>query len=246
MAAALARAGRRPGAWGRPPLEGLPELREWFARGIGGAVTAAEGADRGGRPGRAGHRPARARPARRPRARGVAHLPGHAGPRPRGRPAARPGARGPRRGTARPARGRLPRHRRPGLRLPAAVPEPDRRRAGPRPACRGAAHRPGGRRVRRRGRLRAPARARRRRPAAPPAGRRRPGRRGRPRRLADQGHLAQLPGQRPGRARTGAGTPARHPGRGQLLRPPPAPGGRPWNSSAPRPGPAICGRCRPS
>ncbi|WP_037781647.1 PLP-dependent aminotransferase family protein [Streptomyces sp. HGB0020] len=42
MAAALARAGRRPGAWGRPPLEGLPELREWFARGIGGGVTAAE------------------------------------------------------------------------------------------------------------------------------------------------------------------------------------------------------------
>ncbi|WP_208754158.1 PLP-dependent aminotransferase family protein [Streptomyces bauhiniae] len=42
MAAALARAGRRPGAWGRPPLEGLPELREWFARGIGGSVTAAE------------------------------------------------------------------------------------------------------------------------------------------------------------------------------------------------------------
>ncbi|MET7360333.1 PLP-dependent aminotransferase family protein [Streptomyces sp. NPDC005562] len=42
MAAALARAGRRPGAWGRPPVDGLPELREWFARGIGGAVTAAE------------------------------------------------------------------------------------------------------------------------------------------------------------------------------------------------------------
>jgi DNA-binding transcriptional MocR family regulator len=42
MAAALARAGRRPGAWGRPPMEGLPELREWFARGIGGSVTAAE------------------------------------------------------------------------------------------------------------------------------------------------------------------------------------------------------------
>ncbi len=32
MAAALSRAGRRPGAWGRPPLDGLPELREWFAR----------------------------------------------------------------------------------------------------------------------------------------------------------------------------------------------------------------------
>lgn len=45
MSAALARAGRRPGAWGRPPTEGLPELREWFARGIGGpggSITAAE------------------------------------------------------------------------------------------------------------------------------------------------------------------------------------------------------------
>ncbi|MET9503034.1 PLP-dependent aminotransferase family protein [Streptomyces sp. NPDC006622] len=42
MSAALARAARRPGAWGRPPVEGLPELREWFARAIGGAVTAAE------------------------------------------------------------------------------------------------------------------------------------------------------------------------------------------------------------
>ncbi|MFB8772754.1 aminotransferase-like domain-containing protein [Streptomyces broussonetiae] len=42
MAAALSRAGRRPGAWGRPPMDGLPELREWFARSIGGAVTAAE------------------------------------------------------------------------------------------------------------------------------------------------------------------------------------------------------------
>ncbi|MFD3777134.1 PLP-dependent aminotransferase family protein [Streptomyces sp. NPDC058612] len=40
MAAALARAGRRPGAWGRPPVEGLPELRDWFAREIGGAVGA--------------------------------------------------------------------------------------------------------------------------------------------------------------------------------------------------------------
>ncbi|MFG2192292.1 PLP-dependent aminotransferase family protein [Streptomyces sp. NPDC048639] len=36
MAAALARAGRRPGAWGRPPMEGLAELRAWFAREIGG------------------------------------------------------------------------------------------------------------------------------------------------------------------------------------------------------------------
>ncbi|MGW7267585.1 aminotransferase-like domain-containing protein [Streptomyces sp. NPDC054842] len=42
MGAALSRAGRRPGAWARPPVEGLAELREWFARGIGGAVSAAE------------------------------------------------------------------------------------------------------------------------------------------------------------------------------------------------------------
>ncbi|MFJ6796210.1 PLP-dependent aminotransferase family protein [Streptomyces sp. NPDC091268] len=42
MAAALARAGRRPGAWGRPPVEGLTELRDWFAREIGGAVGAAD------------------------------------------------------------------------------------------------------------------------------------------------------------------------------------------------------------
>lgn len=45
MAAALARAGRRPGAWGRPPVEGLPELRDWFAREIGGAVGALGAAD---------------------------------------------------------------------------------------------------------------------------------------------------------------------------------------------------------
>ncbi|MCX5383487.1 PLP-dependent aminotransferase family protein [Streptomyces sp. NBC_00083] len=42
MAAALGRAGRRPGVWSRPPVEGLPELRAWFAREIGPAVTAAD------------------------------------------------------------------------------------------------------------------------------------------------------------------------------------------------------------
>ncbi|WP_128378318.1 PLP-dependent aminotransferase family protein [Streptomyces cavernae] len=42
MAAALARAGRRPGAWARPPVDGLPELRAWFARDLGGALTAGE------------------------------------------------------------------------------------------------------------------------------------------------------------------------------------------------------------
>lgn len=42
MAAALARAGRRPGAWGRPPTDGLPELREWFARGLGDSIGPAD------------------------------------------------------------------------------------------------------------------------------------------------------------------------------------------------------------
>jgi DNA-binding transcriptional MocR family regulator len=42
MAAALARVGRRPGTWGRPPIDGLPELREWFARGLGDAIGAAD------------------------------------------------------------------------------------------------------------------------------------------------------------------------------------------------------------
>ncbi|MFE7563878.1 PLP-dependent aminotransferase family protein [Kitasatospora sp. NPDC057500] len=36
LAAALGRAGRRPGAWERPPTDGLTELRGWFARDIGG------------------------------------------------------------------------------------------------------------------------------------------------------------------------------------------------------------------
>ncbi|KIZ17399.1 PLP-dependent aminotransferase family protein [Streptomyces natalensis] len=36
LAGALARAGRRPGAWNRPPVEGVTELRAWFAREIGG------------------------------------------------------------------------------------------------------------------------------------------------------------------------------------------------------------------
>ncbi|MDJ0381674.1 PLP-dependent aminotransferase family protein [Streptomyces sp. G-G2] len=42
LAAALARAGRRPGVWSRPPVEGLTELRDWFAREIGGPLTAAD------------------------------------------------------------------------------------------------------------------------------------------------------------------------------------------------------------
>lgn len=42
LAAALARAGRRPGAWERPPVDGLPELRAWFARDIGGHVSTSD------------------------------------------------------------------------------------------------------------------------------------------------------------------------------------------------------------
>ncbi|MFJ6217422.1 PLP-dependent aminotransferase family protein [Streptomyces sp. NPDC092296] len=45
MAAALARAGRRPGAWDRPPVDGLAELRAWFAREIGGPAGAVGAAD---------------------------------------------------------------------------------------------------------------------------------------------------------------------------------------------------------
>ncbi|WP_193373675.1 PLP-dependent aminotransferase family protein [Nocardiopsis gilva] len=44
LAAALARAGRRPGAWASPPLEGLEELRGWFAREIAGPDDGAIGA----------------------------------------------------------------------------------------------------------------------------------------------------------------------------------------------------------
>ncbi|KUJ34798.1 GntR family transcriptional regulator [Streptomyces sp. NRRL F-5122] len=36
LGAAFARAARRPGAWERPPLEGLTALRSWFAREVGG------------------------------------------------------------------------------------------------------------------------------------------------------------------------------------------------------------------
>ena len=42
LAGALARAGRRPGAWGRPPTDGLAELRAWFAREIGGTLTGSD------------------------------------------------------------------------------------------------------------------------------------------------------------------------------------------------------------
>ncbi|MCW2944495.1 MAG: Transcriptional regulator, partial [Actinoallomurus sp.] len=35
-------AARRPGAWERPPLSGVRELQEWFARTAGGDVTAAD------------------------------------------------------------------------------------------------------------------------------------------------------------------------------------------------------------
>jgi len=39
LGAALARAARRPGAWDRLPVEGLSELRAWFARAAGGGLS---------------------------------------------------------------------------------------------------------------------------------------------------------------------------------------------------------------
>ncbi|MER6944767.1 PLP-dependent aminotransferase family protein [Nonomuraea sp. NPDC000554] len=42
LAAAGARAVRRPDAWAMPPLNGLDELRRWFARQAGGDVTASD------------------------------------------------------------------------------------------------------------------------------------------------------------------------------------------------------------
>ncbi|PRX98959.1 PLP-dependent aminotransferase family protein [Allonocardiopsis opalescens] len=45
LAAALARAGRRPGTWSRPPVEGLAELRDWFARDICGPGGLLDGAN---------------------------------------------------------------------------------------------------------------------------------------------------------------------------------------------------------
>ncbi len=224
MAAALSRAGRRPGAWGRPPMEGLPELREWFARSSA-APGGRRGAGRRGRPVGPDDRAAGAGPARRPGAGRVTDVPGHAGHRPRGGTASGPGAGRRGRCAAGPARRRLPGDRRPCLRLPAALPEPDRRGARPRPARGGAAHRARRRCLRRRGRLRTTPGARGRRSAAAPAGRRRPGRCRRPRLLADQGDLAELPAERARRPRSGAGAAARHPGRRRLLRPPTAAGG---------------------
>ncbi|WP_433478000.1 PLP-dependent aminotransferase family protein [Spirillospora sp. CA-142024] len=42
LATAAARAARRPDAWEMPPLGGMPGLRAWFARTVGGAVSPAD------------------------------------------------------------------------------------------------------------------------------------------------------------------------------------------------------------
>ncbi|MDX3005091.1 PLP-dependent aminotransferase family protein [Kribbella solani] len=39
LTAALARTARRPEAWDRPPVGGVPELRDWFATAIGGGLS---------------------------------------------------------------------------------------------------------------------------------------------------------------------------------------------------------------
>ncbi len=42
LASAMARAGRRPDAWQRPPVAGIDGLRAWFARSTGGQIDAAD------------------------------------------------------------------------------------------------------------------------------------------------------------------------------------------------------------
>ncbi len=42
LASALTRAARRPGSWSRPPVEGLSELRGWFARDIAARLAASD------------------------------------------------------------------------------------------------------------------------------------------------------------------------------------------------------------
>jgi DNA-binding transcriptional MocR family regulator len=42
LGSALTRAGRRPGSWSRPPVEGLAELRGWFARDIAPRLAASD------------------------------------------------------------------------------------------------------------------------------------------------------------------------------------------------------------
>lgn len=42
LASAVTRAARRPTSWERPPIEGTPELRAWFAREAGGGVEPAD------------------------------------------------------------------------------------------------------------------------------------------------------------------------------------------------------------
>ena len=88
-----------PGA-GRPPT-GCPSCANGSPAASAAAVERRRRTDHGGRPVRADHRPAGARPARRARPRRVADLPGHAGHRTGRRSAAGPGARGRRRGAHR-------------------------------------------------------------------------------------------------------------------------------------------------
>ena len=42
LAAAMTRAGRRPGIWARAPLDGLEPLRAWFAQTVGGEARASD------------------------------------------------------------------------------------------------------------------------------------------------------------------------------------------------------------
>ena len=83
LAAALARAGRRPGAWERGPVEGVRRAAGVVRARGGRALRRPRRRDLPRRPGRARHRDARARAARRAGGRRVADLPRRArgGPR---------------------------------------------------------------------------------------------------------------------------------------------------------------------
>jgi hypothetical protein len=139
VAPARARDGRRA-VPGRPPPRRLGPAADGGPAGAARVVRAGHRRcrdgrrrpDQRGRPVRAHHRAARPRPARRTRPRRIPHLSRHAGDRRAAGLSARAGAGGRGRRETGPARRRVPRDRRPRLRLPAALPEPDRRGARPR------------------------------------------------------------------------------------------------------------------
>lgn len=236
LSAALARAGRRPGAWGRPPVEGLPELRAWFAREIGGPGGTLGAADvlitAGGQSALTCALRALAPPGapvlvESPTYPGVLAAARASGLRPVPVPVDAEGVRPELLAEALRATGARVFVCQPLFQNPTgAMLAPERRREVIRIAREAGAfvveddfaH---------------AARPRGRAPAVRHARRRRPRRGGGPCVLAHQGHLAESAGGCARRPRPRAGAAARDPGRRQLLRAPPAPGGRPGTGRRP-------------